>query len=186
MKSKFDNSEWYYSLSAKDKNELNAKKRLAGLKGSQIASIKKQQEKQNRQKLLLSLPFGELTQKEKRQRIDIEQDGKCSECRNTPHWNGKPLKFELDHIDGNRFDNSRNNLRLLCPNCHSQTPTFKVGNNKNVGKKTYADEEIIQSLLQNTSGYTAMKALGMNPHGGNYTRIRKLIKEKSLQLSYNV
>jgi len=47
-------------------------------------------------------------------------------------WDHKkrPVDVELDHIDGNSKNNSLNNFRLLCPNCHSLTPTYK---NKNKG-----------------------------------------------------
>ncbi len=40
-------------------------------------------------------------------------------------WLDKDIKLELDHIDGNRTNNSLENLRLLCPNCHSFTPTWR-------------------------------------------------------------
>ena len=39
-------------------------------------------------------------------------------------WCGKPLSFQLHHIDGNNKNNSVDNLQLLCPNCHSQTDTY--------------------------------------------------------------
>lgn len=48
----------------------------------------------------------------------------CSECGLTPTWNGKKLVMQLDHIDGNSDNNSIDNLRLLCPNCHTQTETW--------------------------------------------------------------
>jgi hypothetical protein len=48
---------------------------------------------------------------------------KCSECNTDNLWNKKPLVFEVDHLDGNSDNNFPNNLRLLCPNCHSQTET---------------------------------------------------------------
>lgn len=53
----------------------------------------------------------------------------CVECGNEGEWNNKPITLELDHINGDRFDNRLENLRILCPNCHSQTPTFR-GRNK--------------------------------------------------------
>ena len=40
-------------------------------------------------------------------------------------WNNLALECELDHIDGNRANHKLENLRVLCPNCHSQTPTFR-------------------------------------------------------------
>ena len=52
---------------------------------------------------------------------------KCVWCgRKT--WRGKPILLELDHIDGDHLNNELSNLRLLCPNCHAQTPTYKGRN----------------------------------------------------------
>ena len=55
---------------------------------------------------------------------------KCQCCGNKGEWNGKPLVLQLDHIDGNHTNHSIENLRFLCPNCHSQTETF-CGKNAN-------------------------------------------------------
>jgi 5-methylcytosine-specific restriction endonuclease McrA len=55
----------------------------------------------------------------------------CAECGIGDVWNGKPLALHLDHINGVNNDNRIENLRLLCPNCHSQTETYA---GKNVGK----------------------------------------------------
>lgn len=54
----------------------------------------------------------------------------CSVCKIT-EYNNKPITFEIDHIDGNHTNNSVKNLRLICPNCHSQTPTYKNRNKGN-------------------------------------------------------
>ena len=43
-------------------------------------------------------------------------------------WNGLPLVLVLDHVNGDPEDNRRENLRLVCPNCDSQLPTYKARN----------------------------------------------------------
>lgn len=48
---------------------------------------------------------------------------KCVIC-GINQWRDQMLNLEIDHIDGNSGDNSIENLRFLCPNCHSQTNTF--------------------------------------------------------------
>lgn len=58
---------------------------------------------------------------------------KCSECGQLPEHNGKPLSLAVDHINGNGFDNRKENLRFLCPNCHSQTETFGGKNSRRRG-----------------------------------------------------
>ena len=59
----------------------------------------------------------------------INTIGVCSICE-ISDWNSKPIILGIDHIDGNSENNDLSNLRLVCPNCHSQTDTYK---NKNKG-----------------------------------------------------
>ena len=58
------------------------------------------------------------------------KDYVCSECSNTGTHNNKQLVLQLDHINGINDDNRVENLRFLCPNCHSQTDTFAGRNIK--------------------------------------------------------
>jgi len=56
-------------------------------------------------------------------------ENKCCKC-GIKDWNGEELNMELDHIDGDRTNHLLENLRMLCPNCHSQTPTHRAKNKK--------------------------------------------------------
>lgn len=61
----------------------------------------------------------------------------CESCKRK-NWMGQPIPIELDHINGCSWDNRIENLRILCPNCHSQTPTHA---GKNIGGVSQPAEE---------------------------------------------
>jgi hypothetical protein len=66
---------------------------------------------------------------------------KCWEC-GLEEWRNKPIVLELEHNDGNSDNNDLENLSLLCPNCHSQTPTYKAknkGNGRHYRRQRYAE-----------------------------------------------
>lgn len=69
--------------------------------------------------------FDELTRPDTiKKRLVKELGHVCQKCLNTT-WLGQPICLELEHINGNNRDHSRGNVTLLCPNCHSQTPTWR-------------------------------------------------------------
>lgn len=74
-----------------------------------------------------------------------EQNNKCDICGCEPKWNNKTLVFVLDHIDGDASNNKRENIRLICPNCDSQTDTFK-SKNKVSTRRNYWKEKIINDI----------------------------------------
>lgn len=57
--------------------------------------------------------------------IELGVEERCALCGIEPVWLGEPLPLEVDHIDGDWRNNSAENLRFLCPNCHSTTDTYR-------------------------------------------------------------
>ena len=68
-----------------------------------------------------------------RLRIRLIDDGfklaQCEKCGNV-EWQGQPIALELDHIDGDHYNNEIENLQILCPNCHAQTDNYRSKNRK--------------------------------------------------------
>ena len=89
---------------------------------------------------MLAKPFEDMPYPSKRKRVILEQDGKCLLC-GLMEWMGQSLRLELDHINGDRTDNRRENLQAICPNCHSQTPNWR-------GKTTELKWKEIERLLK--------------------------------------
>ena len=98
----------------------------------------------------------------------------CEICSLT-EWNGQHITLELDHIDGVRTNNQLNNLRWLCPNCHSQTPTFRGYNKTLTGKAKVSDQELLTAYENCSNIRQALIKVGLAAKGGNYERMKKLI-----------
>lgn len=70
----------------------------------------------------------EKTSSLKRAMIECGVIEQCANCGLGKAWNGRPLTNQIDHINGNPLDDRLENLRFLCPNCHSQTDNWKSKN----------------------------------------------------------
>ena len=97
------------------------------------------------------------------------------ECCKITKWQGKPISFELHHINGVSSDNRLDNLTILCPNCHSITENYR---GKNIKKQPYkTDQEILHALqINDFNRRKALIYLGLAPKGGNYKRLNKFIQ----------
>lgn len=125
-------------------------------------------------KKLLNEEFEKLSFERLKKRVYLEQNGCCNHC-GIKEWNGKPITLELEHKDGDNQNNNRDNLESICPNCHSQTKTWRGKNKKNKRLKI-SDDEIVKSYIVNKNIYRTLIEVGLSPRGGNYKRIHKLIK----------
>lgn len=74
----------------------------------------------------------------------------CSSCKND-EWMGQPISLELDHINGKNNDNRIENLRLLCPNCHAQTSTYR-GKNKQASVLKPVSREVLNTSVERHAG----------------------------------
>lgn len=110
--------------------------------------------------------FSEFRSSGRRKRFLISENGhKCQRCKNS-EWMGSPIPLCLDHVDGNSDNDEKSNLRLLCHNCHAQTPTF---GGKNVGRfpnaKRYHKMKIYKSERKSVADSVHRKheAAGSSP-----------------------
>lgn len=120
--------------------------------------------------------WNEVKDRERRRRVLEEQNFHCQICK-LNKWLDKNIVLEIDHIDGNRQNNTRENLRAICPNCHSQTETYKSKNKKSNIKT----QDFINAVLESNSISEACKLLNIAPMPFYYKKINKLIIKYKLE-----
>lgn len=123
----------------------------------------------NRKEKIISGTFDNLSVTLKREQILHEQNQLCNICKCEQLWNNMKLKFQLDHISGDRKDESRTNLQMICPNCHSQTDTYGGKNGTKITNK-----QIEEAITQYSNNNQLCIAIGLNPSAYAYDRINKI------------
>lgn len=110
-----------------------------------------------------------------------EREWKC-ECCGLSEWQGKPLSLELHHVDGNRTNNVRENLQILCPNCHSQTDNWRSRNKKGYSKDSpkVSDKDLLEAVQSEGSILKGLEKLGL-AGGANYFRVERLLAKRYLK-----
>ncbi len=107
----------------KQSAEIISKRMLSFTQEKRNEAIEKT--KQLRHERYINTSFNELPSVFlKKRRVKEEQDYKCNQC-GISEWLKKPITLEVEHKDGNKNNNTRENLEALCPNCHSFTPTWR-------------------------------------------------------------
>ena len=101
---------------------------------------------------------------------------RCEKC-NQELWLNEPIPLEVHHLDGDKLNNTLDNLQLLCPNCHALTDNYRGKNiNRNV-KSNVSEEEFVEALRSTPNIRQALLKLGLTAKGGNYTRAYDLINK---------
>lgn len=104
----------------------------------------------------------------------------CGICNMDPIWNGKSLSLHIDHINGIRNDNRLENLRFLCPNCHSQTETYCTLNKDSKKISSFQIEDIIEIIQESKTLTSVIRKLGVLDTEVNRIRILKMMEQNSL------
>lgn len=125
---------------------------------------------------LMNDDFDTLSLVTKKKRVRIEQDNKCLRC-GLSEWMNEPLTLEVDHIDGNNKNNSRDNLRALCPNCHSQTDTWRGTNSRKI---KISDDDLVKIIIESKSILEVINKSNMSVTRHSYKRIKLLIEKYNI------
>jgi hypothetical protein len=126
-------------------------------------------------------PFNKLSWDYKRRKVILEQNNKCLKC-NLDEWMNEKLKLEVNHINGDRSDNTRENLEALCPNCHSLTKNYR-GRNKIKGKFP-SSKEFYETYKKTGNIRQTLLKYNLAPKGGNYTHAKILLSKEDDKLCF--
>lgn len=147
------------------------RKKLTSEQFKRISAIAHAARHEKRVALFATMEWEDLPESERRRQILQEQRGACTCGIST--WLGRKLSLELHHINGDRNNNKRENLVVLCPNCHSLTSNFRKGH-----RKVYRpDDEKLRAVAGECSSiHQLLCKLGMAPKGANFCSARRWLE----------
>jgi hypothetical protein len=110
---------------------------------------------------------------------DRLKENRCEECGLT-EWNNMPIALQLHHKDGDSTNHKFENLKILCPNCHTQTDTY---GSKNKGtEKTYDKIQLLESI-SNSKNYSEVKIKIGLKRGGDNNVIKNIMFEYDINFN---
>jgi 5-methylcytosine-specific restriction endonuclease McrA len=115
------------------------------------------------------------------------KEHKCENC-NLDTWLGKKIPLELHHIDGNHFNNQLDNIQILCPNCHADTPNYR-GNNRSVKRTPKTMREMYPELFEKKERTIKVEKIKRDVvNGGKFCECGKKIdkRSKTCELCYQI
>lgn len=122
--------------------------------------------------------FGTNNQQDIKNKLFQQRGYKCEKC-GISQWQGQKITLQLHHKNGIHTDNRKDNLILLCPNCHAQTDNY-------AGKQSKTDkisqELFVEALTYSNSICDACRKLEITPNQSNYRKARELIEKYNLNL----
>jgi hypothetical protein len=119
----------------------------------------------------------------KRRLIEESIKSHCCENCSLTLWLGEPIPIELHHEDGNNKNNNLQNLKILCPNCHSIQPNTHRGKTVRPIKKV-KKTELENAIKTSKSLNGLLRILGASTSGSNYKYIRLRIKELNISCPF--
>lgn len=109
----------------------------------------------------------------------------CAVCGAPPYWNGRDLVLRLDHMDGDNRNFALSNLRLVCPNCDSQLPTYCGRNTKRAASLRAARQE--RDRQPRKGGVTRIESVhrrqGQVPAEPGQSRVERATRSRRASLS---
>lgn len=160
---------------------LNGKEKQKAITKNALKKV--EENKTNLDDLLVEHTFTSTKNLKNRLLKENRLNNVCSIC-NINSWLDKPLSLQLDHINGNNKDNRIENLRLLCPNCHSQTDTYC---GKNVKKKNIESGKTKkETLCINCNAQVARKSTWCKKCFSSQSRKKKIDWPSIEELNYMI